>query len=46
MKEGDKESLKELLKKTRTKADFQRVQAVWLRAALGMPSQQVAQAVG
>jgi len=46
IKEGDKESLKELLKKTRIKADFQRVQCVWLRAAFGMSSQQVAQVVG
>lgn len=46
IKEGDKESLKELLKKTSAKADFQRVQCVWLRAALGMSSQQIAQAVG
>lgn len=46
VKEGAKESLKELLKKTRSKADFQRVQCVWLRAAWGLSSQQVAQAVG
>ena len=41
-----RESLKELLKKTKTKADFQRVQCVWLRALLGMSSDQVALAVG
>ena len=40
------DSLKELLKKTKTKADFQRVQCMWLRAAFSMPSDQVARAVG
>jgi transposase len=44
--EEAKESLKQLLKKTKTKADFQRVQCVWLRAALEMSSPQVARAVG
>jgi transposase len=38
--------LKELLKKTKTKADFQRVQSIWLRAALEISSDQVALAVG
>ena len=44
--EEARESLKKLLKKTKTKADFQRVQCVWLRALLGMSSDQVALAVG
>jgi transposase len=44
--EHAKRSLKELLRKTKTKADFQRVQCIWLRATLGMPSDQVALAVG
>lgn len=43
--EEAKESLKELLKKSKTKADFQRVQCVWLRAELSLSSSQVAQAV-
>ena len=42
----EKESLKDLLRKTKAKADFQRVQCVWLRAAFGMSSDQVALAVG
>ncbi|MDY6843772.1 MAG: winged helix-turn-helix domain-containing protein [Thermodesulfobacteriota bacterium] len=44
--EEAKESLKELLKKTKAKADFQRVQCVWLRATFGMSSDQIAAAVG
>ena len=44
--EEGKESLKQLLQKTKTKADFQRVQCVWLRAEMGMASYQVALAVG
>ena len=44
--EQAKGSLKELLKKTKTKADFQRVQCIWLRARFGMSSDQVAQSVG
>lgn len=44
--EEDKESLRQLLKRTKVKADFQRVQCVWLRATFGMNSYQVAQAVG
>jgi transposase len=34
------------LKKTKTKSDFQRVQCVWLRAALGLSAPQIAKAVG
>lgn len=44
--EEARESLKELLKTTKTKADFQRVQCVWLRAALSLSSVQIGQAVG
>jgi len=39
-------SLKGLLKKTKTKADFQRVQCLWLRASMGLSSHKVAEAVG
>ncbi len=39
-------SLGKLLKKTKTKADFQRVQCMWLRAVFSMSSEQVALAVG
>lgn len=44
--EDAKESLKDLLKKTKTKADFQRVQCLWLRAEFAMPSDQVGTAIG
>jgi hypothetical protein len=44
--EESKTSLKGLLKNTRTKTDFQRVQSIWLRAEFGMDSNQVARAVG
>lgn len=44
--ESAKESLSELLAKTKTKADFQRVQCVWLRALLGLSSVLVAKAIG
>jgi DNA-binding transcriptional regulator YiaG len=44
--EQGKRSLEELHKSTKTKADFQCVQAVWLRAALEMSSEQVALSVG
>ena len=40
------ESLKKMLDETKTKADFRRVLCVWLRARLGMSSQEVAEAVG
>jgi transposase len=39
-------TLKRLLKETKTKADFQRVQCLWLRASMGLSSNQVADAVG
>jgi transposase len=44
-----KPALKELaalLKECKDKATYQRVQCVWLRAALGLPAPQVAQALG
>jgi transposase len=44
--EQAKESLRELLAMTRNKADFQRVQCVWLRILLGLSSVMVAKAVG
>jgi transposase len=46
IREHAKESLKELLRHTKTKADFQRVQCIWLRAVFGMSSEQVALCVG
>ena len=42
----DKADLKDLLKKARSKADFQRVQCVWMRAELGMNSTEIGAAVG
>jgi len=44
--EQDRMALKEMLKSARTKADFQRVQCLWLRAELGLNSTHVAAAVG
>src|SRR3982751_5546023 len=35
-----------MLKEARSKAEYQRVQCVWLRATLGLSSQQVAEALG
>jgi transposase len=43
---GSKESLGRLLKKVKTKTQFQRVQCVWLRASLGLSSHDVAIAIG
>ena len=42
----DHAALKELLKETRKKADFQRVQCLWLRAELELNSTEIAAAVG
>src|SRR3990172_9580590 len=39
-------SLDKLLRQAKTKAEFQRVQCLWLRASLGLHHQEVAQAVG
>jgi transposase len=44
--EQERLSLKEMLKTVHTKADYQRVQCLWLRAELGMNSTQIAAAVG
>lgn len=44
--EEAKESLRALLKSVNTKADFQRIQSVWLRAEFGMDANQVGRAVG
>lgn len=41
-----KEVLSELLEEAETKADFKRVQAVWLRVTLGLSYEQIAQGVG
>ena len=43
---GSKESLEQLLKKVKTKTQFQRVQCLWLRASLGLSSDDVAIAIG
>ena len=44
--EGAVERLAALLKQTKTKSQYQRLQAVWLRAALGLSAPQIAQAIG
>jgi transposase len=44
--EGSREALAALMQQTRTKSEFQRVQAVWLRATLDLSDAQIAQAVG
>src|ERR1035441_3953191 len=44
--EGSVERLEQALRGARSKAEFQRVQCVWLRAALGLNANQVAQALG
>lgn len=44
--EEQKEALKLLLSKTKSKGDFQRVQCLWLRAALNLSSADTAIAVG
>jgi transposase len=46
MPEGAAERLASLLKEARSKAEYQRVQCVWLRATLGLNSRQVAAALG
>lgn len=42
----ERELLRKLLREVRTKADFKRVQCVWLRAELNLNSTQIAAAVG
>ena len=44
--EGSVERIEQALRGARSKAEFQRVQCVWLRAALGLNANQVAQALG
>ena len=44
--EKAKESLNELLRRSKTKADYQRILCIWLRAVFGMSSNQVGLAVG
>jgi transposase len=44
--EGAAERLAALLQQAATKAGYQRVQAVWLRAALSLSAPQIAQALG
>jgi len=44
--EGAVERLAPLLQQAPTKAEYQRIQAVWLRATLGLSAPQIAQALG
>lgn len=44
--EGSKEQLLELLKGTKTKSEFQRVQCVLLRSTLGLTPEQIAEFLG
>jgi transposase len=44
--EGAVERLAPLLQQAKTKAEYQRLQAVWLRASLGLSAPQIAQALG
>jgi transposase len=46
MPKGAEESLKRLMQKTKTKSDYQRVMAVWLRASLKVSASQIATALG
>jgi transposase len=46
MPEGAAERLASVLKEARSKAEYQRVQCVWLRATLGLNSRQVAAVLG
>ena len=43
---GAKETLRRALQRAKSKAEFQRIQCLWLRAALGLSSEQVATAIG
>lgn len=43
---GASARLAEALKQARTKAEFQRIQCLWLRASLGLNADQVATAIG
>jgi hypothetical protein len=44
--EGAAERLAAMLKEAKTKAEYQRIQCVWLRAALGFRAAQIATALG
>jgi transposase len=44
--DGSAEHLATLLKEAKDKAEYQRIQCVWLRAALGLPATQIATALG
>ena len=44
--EGAVERLAPLLPQAQTKAEYQRLQAVWLRAMLGLSAAQIAQVLG
>ncbi len=44
--EGAAERLATLLKEAKSKAEYQRIQCVWLRAALGLRATQIAAALG
>jgi transposase len=46
MPEGAVERLAPLLKEARSRAEYQRVQCIWLRATLGLNACQIAQALG
>ena len=43
---GAWEQLSEALKQAKSKAEFQRIQCLWLRASLGLNADQVAAAIG
>ena len=44
--DGTAERLKELLKQAKTKSEFQRIQAVYFRAATSMTTESIAEATG
>jgi transposase len=44
--DGSAERLAALLQEAKDKAEYQRIQCVWLRAALGLPATQIATALG
>ena len=44
--DGSVERIEQALRGAQSKAEFQRVQCMWLRAALGLNANQVAQALG
>ena len=43
---GASKQLNEALKQAKSKAEFQRIQCLWLRASLGLNADQVATALG